>query len=106
MKDPCVVCGGTIFDPGDAQTRVIGRDVYEVHHRCIAQFDKDYAAALQIPMPKVGPPDEDRKGADEQPGWKLARWWNQTYKHRKKQWDQLQVQREFKRIQRKARRGG
>lgn len=101
----CDVCASLIYDPRDIIHRAIGKDGYAICGvRCEMEFDKQYkksSAKIAEAMDKI----PERKGADEQPGWKMHRWWNQTYKRKKDVWDQKKVEREFRKIQRKARRG-
>ena len=70
--------------------------------KCIKAFTSSYPRAMPI---KAVEDDEkaDRPGADEQRGWRMHRWWNQFYKHRREAWHQWKVEMEFKRIRRKER---
>lgn len=108
----CDVCSKPIYGKPE-WVRTIGNDGYILCSLpCARAFDAEYKIVANHSQKQVGKNaqvgsvEEERKGADEQRGWKMHRFWNQAYKRKKDVWEQKKVEREFKAIQRKARRGG
>lgn len=99
----CDVCSIKIFNGIPFANRKVGNDGYALcSQSCLDQFEVTHQQASEKIQAAVE--DAVRKAADEQRGWKMHRWWNQQYTHRKKAFDTWKTEQEFKRIQRKEKR--
>lgn len=98
----CELCWGPVNE--DKYRLTVGWDTY---HTC-SDFCLDTLTAMKDRMEfdfvMKGIDPEPRP--DEQRGWRIMRWWNQFYKHRRKAYEQWKVEMTYKRLQRRLKKEG
>lgn len=106
MADLCAVCQTPLPDPCPHRLHIGNTTLECCSWECLkylTDHKQRFEFQLQHIVNALGM-QQTRPGADEQRGWKIARWWNQFFTHRRHQYDQWKTAREFLSLQRKLKR--